>query len=170
MKSEAIAAVGAGATYIVEVVDRHGRVTQRSIERNNVPLQGLNHIAAVVFKGATQVNPWYLAPYEGDYTPTPGDTAATIAAAAVEITTYSLAQRAEFNEGAVADGSVDNSANKAELTFTADKTVRGVFMISSSPKGGNTGTLISVVPFSSPKTVPNGSVLRIVSGFAFASI
>lgn len=170
MKSEAIAAVGAGATYIVEVVAPDGTASQRSVEHNNVPIQGLNHIAAVVFKGATQVNPWYLAPYEGDYTPTPGDTAAAIAAAAQEITTYTLSQRPEFVEGAVADGAVDNTANKAELTFTADKVVRGAFMISSSPKGATTGTLLSVVPFSSPKTVPNGSALRIVSGFAFASI
>ena len=51
MKSEAIAAVGAGATYIVEVVAPDGTVSQRSVERNNVPVQGLNHIAAVVFKG-----------------------------------------------------------------------------------------------------------------------
>lgn len=135
-----------------------------------VPEQGLNHIAGVVLKGATQVNPWYLAPFEGDYEPQPTDTAATIAAAAVESTAYQGSSRLEYVEGAVASGAVDNTANKAEFTFTTNKVIRGVFMVSSSPKGGTTGTLLSVLRFSSPKTVDAGSTLRVVAGYAFTSL
>lgn len=159
-----------GAVYAVEVVAPDGTVSQASIEHNMVPTQGLNHIASVVFKGATQTNPWYIAPFEGDYTPTPGDTAATIASAAVESTAYTASARLEFNEGAASGGAVDNSANKAEFTFNANKVIYGVFLVSASPKAATTGTLISVVRFSSPKTVESGSTLRVVAGFAFASV
>ena len=159
-----------GATYTVEVVARDGTVSQRSVEHNLVPEQGLNHMAAVVFKGGTQVSPWYIAPFEGDYTPTSDVTAATISAAAQETTAYAAAARLEFVEGAVASGAVDNTANKAEFVFNANKVVHGVFIVSASPKGATTGTLVSVVRFSSPKTVDSGSTLRVTAGFAFASV
>ncbi|MNY75553.1 hypothetical protein D3C86_2148590 [compost metagenome] len=68
------------------------------------------------------------------------------------------------------NGAVDNSANKAEFLFNAPKVIRGVFLVSASPKGANTGTLISVVRFLSPKNVDAGSTLRVVGGFAFASV
>lgn len=159
-----------GAVYAVDVVAPDGTVSQASIEHNLVPTQGLTHMASVVFKGATQVNPWYIAPFEGDYTPVPGDTAATIAASAVETTAYTASARLEFVEGAVTAGAVDNTASRAEFTFNANKVVYGVFLVSASPKGATTGTLISVVRFASPKTVESGSTLRVVAGFAFASV
>lgn len=158
-----------GATYTVDVVAPDGTVSQRSVEHNLVPIEGLNHMAAVVFKSGSQVGTWYIAPFEGNYTPVPSDTAATIAAAAQESTAYTASARLEFNEGAVANGAVDNTANKAEFVYNANKTVQGVFVVSSSPKGGTTGTLISVIRFASPKTVDSGSTLRVVAGFAFAS-
>ncbi len=162
--------IKAGATYGVEVVAPDGTVAQASVEHNLVPIEGLNHMANVIFKGGGQVNPWYIAPFEGLYTPTPGDTAATIATAAQESTAYTAATRAVFDEGAASNGAVDNSASKAEFVFNASKVVRGVFIVSASPKGANTGTLISVVLFSSPKTVDAGSTLRVTAGFAFASV
>ncbi|MNL13504.1 hypothetical protein D3C87_1344130 [compost metagenome] len=162
--------IKSGATYTVEVVAPDGTVSQCSVEHNLVPTEGLNYMAAAIFKGGTQVNPWFIAPFEGVYTPTPGDTAATIAAAAQESTAYDAAARLEFVEGAVASGAVDNSANKAEFVFNAAKTIRGVFLVSASPKAATTGTLISVVRFASPKTVDAGSTLRVVAGFAFASV
>lgn len=162
--------IKAGATYRVEVVAPDGTVSQESIEHNLVPTEGLNHMAAVVFKGGTQVSPWFIAPFEGNYTPTPDVTAATVAAATQESTTYVASSRPEFVEGAVVGGAVDNTANKAEFVYNATKTVYGIFIVSASPKGAATGTLISVVRFSSPKAVDSGSTLRITAGFAFASV
>lgn len=158
-----------GAVYRVEVVAPDGTVSQQSIERNLVPTEGLNHMAAVVFKSGSQVGTWYIAPFEGNYTPVPSDTAATISAASGESTAYAAAARPAFVSGSVAVGAVDNTGSKAEFVYNANKTVQGVFIVSSSPKGGTTGTLVSVVRFSSPKTVDSGSTLRVVAGFAFAS-
>ncbi|GER16680.1 hypothetical protein [Variovorax boronicumulans] len=162
--------IKSGATYTTEVVAPDGTVSQCSVEHNKVPIEGLNHMAAAIFKSGAQVGTWYIAPFEGDFTPTDDDKAATIAAAAQESTAYSAAARLEFVEGAVNSGAVDNSANKAEFLFNAPKVIRGVFLVSASPKGANTGTLISVVRFLSPKNVDAGSTLRVVAGFAFASV
>ncbi|WPG35305.1 hypothetical protein [Variovorax sp. EBFNA2] len=162
--------IKSGATYTVEVVAPDGTVSQCSVEHNKVPTEGLNHMAAVIFKNGAQVGTWFIAPFEGDFTPTDADTAATIAAASQESTAYDAVARLEFIEGAVAAGAVDNTANKAEFVFNATKTIRGVFLVSASPKAATTGTLISVVRFASPKAVDAGSTLRVVAGFAFASV
>lgn len=160
----------AGFEYTVELFAPDGRLLDSETRHNLMPRQGLSHIAEVVFKRAPQAAGWYLAPYEGDYQPQNTDTAAIIAAAATEVTTYTSATRVEFTSAAVVDGALSNVANKAEFTFNADKTVRGAFLVSTAPKGGTTGVLMSIVRFASPKPVENGSVLRITAGVGFTSV
>ena len=48
-------------------------------------------------------------------------------------------------------------------------TVYGGFLSSSSVRGGTTGTLLSVVRFSTPKVLENGSELRVSAGITLAS-
>lgn len=152
-----------GFTYVVEVIHPDGKRSQREVVHNLIPEEGLNHQQSVTFKGTTQVTTWYIGLYEGNYTPVPGITAATISAASTECTAYTPAARVEFVEGAVAVGSVDNSASPALFTFTAAKTVYGGFIVSASPKGATTGVLISAVRFASPKTLAIGDVLSVTA-------
>jgi hypothetical protein len=158
-----------GFTYIVEVVSPDGRRSQREVVHNLIPTEGLNHMMGVTFKGATQVATWFIGLFEGNYTPVPTTAAATIAAAATECTAYTPGARVEFVEGAVAAGAVDNSASKAEFTFTADKTIYGGFIGSASPKGATTGVLISAVRFASPKVLTTGDVLSVTAGNSLVS-
>lgn len=152
-----------GFTYVVEVIHPDGRVSQREVVHNLIPTEGLNHQQSVTFKGATQVTTWFIGLYEGNYTPVAGVTAATISADSTECTAYTPGARVEFVEGAVAAGSVDNSASKAQFTFTAAKTVYGGFISSASPKGATTGVLISAVRFASPKNLAIGDVLSVTA-------
>lgn len=170
MNKHAIAQAAAGTAYLVELVAPDGTVLNSEVVHNLIPTEGLNHIAGVVFKGATPAAAWYIAPYEGNYTPVAAVTAATAPAAATECTTYSEAARVLFNSGAVAGGALDNTANKAEFTFNAAKTIYGIFMTSASPKAATTGVVVSFVRFSSPKVCDVGSVLRVTAGFAIASV
>lgn len=160
---------GHGFTYIVEVVDRQGNVSQREVVHNLTPVEGLNHMMAVTFKQATQVPTWFIALFEGNYTVVPTLTAATFPAAATECTAYTPSQRVEFVEGDVVNGSVDNSASRAEFTFTSAKTVYGGVITSSAAKGSTTGVLISAVRFASPKVLDVGSVLRVTAGNSLVS-
>lgn len=154
----------AGFRYLVEVV-KDGVVIDSEEVSNLMPIEGLNHMLGVTLKAVTQAPTWYIGLYEGNYTPVATDTAATFPAAATETTTYAESTRVEFNEGSVTSGSVDNSANKAEFTFNANKSVYGGFISSASAKGGITGALLSAVKFSSPKVLEIGAILRVTAGF-----
>lgn len=160
----------AGTVFTIEVESPDGVVSQRETTHNMIPTEGLNHITGVVFKSVTPVAAWYIAPYEGNYTPVPGITAATAPSTATESTAYSESARVLFNTGAVSAGGVDNSANKAEFTFNAAKTIYGVWITSASPKSATTGVIVSFVRFPSPKVCDIGSVLRVSAGFAISSI
>lgn len=159
----------AGFTYTVEVVDAAGNVTDSEVIKNLVPLEGLTHILNTVLKGGAPVGSWYIGVYEGNYTPDANDTMAAFPAAATESTAYTPSTRPAFTPGAISSGSVDNSAAKAELTFTSTKTLYGGFISSASAKGSTSGVLLSVVRFGSPKTLDAGSVLRVTAGFTMAS-
>lgn len=157
-----------GAVYEYELL-RDGVVYDRWVEKNLMPLEGVNHVLNVVLKGATPVTSWYVLLYEGNYTPVTGDTAATFPASCTETTAYSGSTRVAFTPGAVSGGTVNNSASRAEFTFTADKTIYGGAIASASAKGAVSGVLLSAVKFGSPKSPTAGDVLRVTAGFTLVS-
>ena len=149
-------------TYIVEHV-RGGVVIDTSHETNLVPTQGLTHILDVVCKGGAQVPTWYVAPYEGNFTPSATDTAANLPAAAVECVAYAEAARPTWVEGAIAGGAVTNVDSKAEFTMNATKTIYGCWLASVSGKGSTSGLVLSVVRFAASKTFQSGDIMRITA-------
>lgn len=159
----------AGFEYLVEIVDKDGVVRDRETVHNLMPVDGLNHMIGATLKGTAQVTSWFVGLYEGNYTPTPLDTAASFPTSATECTAYTETTRQALTLGAVSGGAADNSASRAEFTFSADKTVYGGFVASSSAKGATSGTLLSAVRFSSPKTISAGSTLRVTAGFVLVS-
>lgn len=158
----------AGFTYLVEVL-KDGVVVDSEICHNLLPTEGANHMVGVTFKGQTPVSQWYVGLYEGNFTPNVGDVAATLPALATECTSYSGATRVAFTPGAVAAGAVDNTAARAEFTFTAAKTVYGGFISSAPAKGATTGVLVSLVRFASPRVMDVDSILRVTAGFTLAT-
>lgn len=158
-----------GFTYLIEVL-KDGVVIDSETVHNLMPTEGLNHMLGSTLAGASQVSTWYLGLYEGNFTPSIGDTAALLPSLAVECTAYTGATRKTWVPGAVAAGVVDNSASRAEFEFTANKTVYGGFMSSAPAKGATTGALISVVRFSSPRVLDTGSILRVTAGMTLTSI
>lgn len=172
-----------GFNYLVEVVRgtvfdeadprkviREGVVIEQETVHNLIPTEGLNHIMGVAFKSVPQVPTWYIAIYEGNFTPTDATAAATFPAAATECTAYTPAARVEYVEGAVATGSIDNTASKAEFTMTADKTIYGAVISSASAKGATTGVIVSAVRFATAKAVLTGDVLRLTAINTLASV
>lgn len=158
-----------GFTWTIETYNAKGELVDREVLHNLIPDEGVAHTMNVTFKGGAQNPTWYIALYEGNYTPTGGITAATFPATATECTAYAESTRVEWVEGSLAGGILDNSANKANFTFTAAKTVYGGVMTSSPTKGATNGVLISAVRFASPKVLENGAVLQVVAGNGLAS-
>ena len=159
----------AGFVYDIEHW-RAGQLIGTERIHNLMPNEGVAHALGVLLKGVTQVPTWYIGLYEANYTPTLADTAATFPASASETTTYAETTRVVFNEGAVSGGTCDNSANKAEFTSNADKTIYGGFIASASGKGATSGVLLSAVKFASPKTFDTGDIIRVTAGFTLASV
>ncbi|MEK7425739.1 MAG: hypothetical protein AAB131_18090 [Actinomycetota bacterium] len=158
-----------GFTYLIELFDPQGKLLDTEIVHNLVPIEGLNYFLGTGIAGVTQATAHYIGLFEGNYTPIPAITAATIIAAATECTTYTPSARPAFTHGAIANGRADNSASRAEFTATADKTIYGGFISSVAAKGATSGRLISAVRFASPKAFTTGSVLRVTAGLEFIS-
>lgn len=159
----------AGFVYTVETI-KDGHVIDTETVSNLIPIEGLNDMLAVWLKGGTQATNFYVGLYEGNYTPVPGDTAAAFPAAATELTAYDETTRVPLVLGSVTGGAVDNSANPAVFTgSTNGKQAMGGFISTSPAKGSTTGVLASAVRFPSPKSLDDGTVLRVTCSFQIVS-
>jgi hypothetical protein len=160
-----------GMRYLTKSYKRtkSGRLMLRDVDlvENEVPIEGLNHMLSTEFKGVAQVASWYLAPFEGNYTPNSADTAAAFPVATVECTAYAAATRVLWVPGSVAGGALDSSASPAIFDMTGDRTVYGVALLSAAAKGATTGVLSSIARFTSPKI--NQDRLEITGGYVLES-
>lgn len=157
-----------GFSYVIETIVG-GLVVDAEEVHNLMPMEGLNHTLGVLLNNGVQASSWYIGIYEGNYTPTGSETAASIASAATETTAYAETTRVAFVGAAPLAGTMSNAASRAEFTLNADKTIYGGYMISSAAKGAVSGVLLSLVRFSSPKVLQAGSILRVTAGVTFAS-
>ena len=132
---------------------RNGKLIGRDIASNIVTTEGLNHILSTVVAGGSAVSPWYIALFEGNYTPVAGLTAATFTASATECTAYDEAARVAYVEGTPSGGVIDNSASRAVFTMNATKTIYGGALLSVSTKSSTSGTLLAAGRFSSSRAV-----------------
>lgn len=135
---------------------------------NLVPTEGMNHILDVVLKSGAQKPNWYIALFEGDYTPTPTVTAANFTATATECVAYTELNRVPWVAGAISAGALDNVASPALFSFTSNKTIYGAALISDNTKGGGIGTILSIVRFSSPRINPES--LSVKAGIALVNV
>lgn len=66
----------------------------------------------------------------------------------LESSAYSETNRQTFVAGTIAGGSVDNTASVATFTCNANNTLLGgMFLVDNNTKGGTTGTLYGMAPF-----------------------
>ncbi len=144
-----------GGVFSHELI-RDGESLGVEHDHNLMVDEGLNHILSVAFHGASgdaKVDPWYIGIFEGNYTPLATDTAANIATNATESTAYDEAARPTWDEAAPASKQITNSASKATFTINATKTIYGAFLVSSSTKGGTSGTLAAASKFAAARSV-----------------
>ncbi len=160
----------AGVLYTLEHRNAAGELLSRTVASNLMPVEGRDHVLSCVLKSGAQIGQWHIGAFEGDYQPADEVTAATIASVATEITAYEGTTRPQAVFGAVQDGEVSNEQQKARMTFTAAKTVRGLFLVSSPVRGGNSGVLLSVVRLPSPKVCSVGDKLDLTARFTLISL
>lgn len=135
-----------------------------------IPTEGITYLLNTGYKAGSQIPDWYVALFEGNYTPVAGSAAANFVANATECTTYAETTRPIWNEGAITAGALDNSASKAEFTFNAAKTVYGAALLSVSTKGASTGTMGAIARFASARAMQIDDILRVTVPVAMTSV
>lgn len=145
-------------------------VVSTEIVSNLIPTEGLNYMLGTALTGVTQYLTWYIALFEGNYTPVAGVTAATFPTDATESTAYNEVNRVTWVPGAISAGSVDNSASQAMFTMNATKTIYGIAQTSVATKSAVTGTLMSVARFAAAKAVVATDVLSVTSTISATSV
>ena len=125
------------------------------------PAEGRNYMIDVAVHGGAQIGTWYVALFEGDYTPQDDDTAANIVARATEITAYTAATRPEFIEAAAVGGATNNDGSITTFTMSAAKTVRLFALLSGAGKGSAAGVLLAIQRLASPRSYSAGDVVKV---------
>lgn len=144
---------------------RDDKVIDQWRESNICTDEGLNALLDIMFHAATQLTTWYILIFESDTTPAAGTTYAT--PIFTECTAYAEGTREEFIEAAASSKSITNSANKAEFTINATKTIYGAALVAGGTDAntkGNTaggGTMYCASKFASSKAVENLDVLKV---------
>ncbi|WP_339830005.1 hypothetical protein [uncultured Arenimonas sp.] len=120
---------------------------------NLIPTEGLNHIISVALAQGTQKSAFYIALFSGDVTVQATWTGANFVENATEFTNYT-GERQEWVNGAVAAGSVSNTASPAVFPITgAGGTVRGIALLEANAKGSVEGVLVAASKLSVAKVM-----------------
>jgi len=148
-------------TYVEGVLGKPE--TMRS-HKNLVVNEGINLILNTFFGATAKAAAFYLAPFSGSATPAASWTAANFASNATEITSqaegYTEATRQQATFGTASAQLINNYAAKAALTIATatSLTVKGIGVLTNSPRGGTSGALISAVKFSVDRVLNNADV------------
>lgn len=142
---------------------RDGKVLNKYDFPNDITNQGKNSLFEVYFHDGTQIasSSWFigLISNSGYSALAAGDTMSSHSGW-TEATGYTQSTRVAWGPGAAASQSITN-ASPATFDMNATATIKGIFVVSNSTKGGTTGTLWSTALFSADVPVANGDQLRV---------
>jgi len=150
--------------FHVQHLDNNGKVKGEYDFPNGIVDEGLNHCLNTQFNSGAQVNPWYIGLIDnaGFSALAAGDTAAEINGTNgwAELSEYTEAVRQDWTEGAAAARSMTNAVT-VDFSINATKTIKGIFVVSTSTVDGVGGTLWSTAAFASTVSAVNGDTLKI---------
>lgn len=148
--------------YEVECYDKDGNLRWREEFENLVTTVGKNKLLTNLLSGGSGATQYVG--LKGTGTALAADTMASHASW-LELggaqPAFSESARQAFVPGAVAAGSVDNTASKAVFTIDATVTIYGAFLVDSSTLDGTTGTLYGVGDFASSRSVFSGDTVNV---------
>lgn len=157
-----------GFRYELEIVDlATGAVVDREVQYNRIPQAGIDFLIQAPFGDTPPVANFYCGLFTKNFVSSAGTTAADIPVNMGEFVNYSEATRPLWARTYDGAGTYDNFANKAVFTPTQDVTVYGSFIVSNQTKGANSGLLLSVVRFSTVKSLSAGQEARLVCGLTY---
>lgn len=158
-----------GFIYQGQIVGPDGELLDQHTDFNRIPKVGRAHLAGMILGTTQPIGAWYAFLFTGDYSPTNDTTAADIPANAAEFVGYSEATRPQWVSRFDGDFSIDNLDSKIKFTFPTTKRIYGAGLVSVPTKGANTGILLSITRFASPRDVPAGSQYTLGVGLTLVS-
>lgn len=128
---------------------------------NGITNAGKDSLLNVYFHSATQITTWYvgLVDNSGFSAFAAADTASSHSGW-TESQDYGESTRVSWGMDASSGQSITNSTADT-FTMNATKTIKGIFVISNSTKGGTTGTLWSTAAFGSTVSVNSADLLKV---------
>jgi hypothetical protein len=160
-----------GFTHQIEIVDREtGRVKYTSPPAFNlIPDVGRDFLAQAPFGAVSPISDFYIGLFDGNYVPSSAATSADLPSVIGEFVAYTQGARPLWVRS-YEDGTHDNEDNRAVFSPTTDRIIRGVFMCSSSAKGGNTGLLLSVFRLDDPRPATPADDIRVLTSITYVPI
>lgn len=148
--------------FIVEHRDRDDNLKGIYEVPNGIVDEGIEHLLDVGFHGASQVGTWYIGLVDNSgWTAFDDEDTLSSHAGWTESTSYTEANRVEWDEDAAASRAISNSTT-ANFSINATGNLKGIFISSNNVKStGNTGTLWSTAAFSSVVATANGDTLKV---------
>lgn len=152
---------------------RQGRIIWEERERNLIVDQGLAYmLGSALDSSIPKIPNFFVGIYEANRAPLATDTGSSYPGDATEGVNYSEPARPAY-AGVLDPGPpvlINNTAARAEFTFTSGSTVFGGFMISLSGKGIGGGTLINAKAFAAPRNPIATDQLRILIEIGLAGV
>lgn len=146
--------------YVIEHV-RDGQLIGKYEVPNGIVDQGLNHILNTEFHAGVAITAWYIGLIDNaSFSALANADVMTSHAGWIESSAYSETTRPQWTCGAAASRSITNAAT-VNFTINATATIKGIFIVSDSTKGGTAGTLWSTAAFGTTVSVASGDVLKV---------
>lgn len=157
--------IGLGGYLDVEVINKDGTIANKFRCKNGVTTAGLTHILATQFDAGTQVTSWYfgLINNSGFSALSAADTMGSHAGWSELGTSSSDKYDETTRQQWVLTAAAAAASSDAAATFTINATVAvyGVFITSSSTKGGTTGTLWATAAFPAVQNLVDDQTLKV---------
>ncbi|TLP68242.1 hypothetical protein FEA48_30785 [Pseudomonas nitroreducens] len=155
---------GFGFMHSYEFFDAQGNLMWREEIHNQMPQDGVDYAAKALFGDTPAIGVFYVGLYAGNVVPSLALKASDLQSTLLEFTKYSEPSRPQWQRVYDNTSMIDNLASRAEFTITENARLYGGFLVSSNVKGGNTGVLLSVARFDSPRDVTAGGTFKIGAG------
>lgn len=148
--------------FVVEHRDAEGNLKGTYKLPNGIVDEGMNHLLDAQFHASSQVTTWYIGLVDNSgWTAFNDSDTLSSHSGWTEFTSYTEANRVEWDEDAASSRSITNSTT-SDFSINASGNVKGIFVSSNNVKTtGTSGTLWSTAAFSSVVATSNGDTLKV---------
>lgn len=140
---------------------RKGKLLSREVTHNGITTVGKNSLFDVAFRAQTQLTAWYFGLIDNaSYSALAAGDTMSSHAGWIEVTAYDESTRPQWSPDAASGGAITNST-AVTFNINATKTLKGMFVVSNSTKGGTSGVLWATALFNSDKSVVDDDQIKL---------